>query len=317
MPPFLENFIQNKPLLQFPVRFTWRLVERWNADNCPLMAAAMAFFGLLSVFPLTLAGVALLARFLAGNAVALKDFALFVAGFFPGAAGLGIATEIEKAVRAIASGPSATTLGIVAVGSLLWSGRAYFDTLATVLNRIFPGATPRSFLSHQLTLWGLILGVGVLFLLSTGTTVALSLAQSVADRFPHLFINRAPWLFDFLGKLAGYVITLFMFYVLYRYTPNRTVPPKRRVVLGAAFIAAVGWEVAKWGFARFLGNVTRYEATYGSVAGVVVTMLWIYFASMIILAGAEVGATYEEHRMKKAAAEKEPTLELEVEKEPS
>jgi membrane protein len=299
MPPFLENFIQNKRFLQFPVRFTWRLVERWNADDCPLMAAAMAFFGLLSVFPLTLAGVAILARFLAGDAVALKDFAGFVSGFFPGASGAGIAAEIEKSVRAIASGPDATTLSVVAVGSLLWSGRAYFDTLATVLNRIFPNATPRTFLSHQLTLWGLIVGVGALFLLSTFTTFALSLAQSVALRLPNLFINRAPGLFDFLGKLAGYTITLAMFYVLYRYTPNRTNPPKRRVVLGAALVAAVGWEGAKWGFTRFLGNVTRYEATYGSVAGVVVTMLWIYFASMIVLGGAEVGATYEELKMKK------------------
>lgn len=313
MPPFLENFIQDKPLIASPVRFTWRLVERWNDDNCPLMAAAMAFFGLLSVFPLTLAGVALLARFLAGNAEALQNFSQFVAGFFPGAAGAGIAAEIEKAVRAIAGGPSATTLGVVALGSLLWSGRAYFDTLATVLNRIFPGSTPRSFLSHQLTLWGLIVGVGVLFLLSTGTTFALSLAQSVAERYPNFFINRAPWLFDLSGKLGGYLITLAMFYVLYRFTPNRTTPPRRRVVLGAAFVAAVAWESAKWGFTRFLGNVTRYEASYGSVAGVVVTMMWIYFASMIVLAGAEVGATWEELRMKKEAAEKQPELDLGLE----
>lgn len=278
------------------MRFAWRFNERWNNDACPLMAAAMAFFGLLSVFPLTLAGVAILARFLAGNASALNDFSRFVGAFFPGASGAGIAQEIERSVRAIASGPDTATVGVVAVASLLWSGRAYFDTLATVLNRIFPGAEPRSFLGHQLTLWGLLLGVGALFALSTASTFALSLAQSMAARLPELFINRAPYLWNFLGKLTGWTLTLAMFYLLYRYTPNRTCPFKRRILLISALVAAVAWEASKWAFTSFLGNVARYQATYGSVAGVIVTMMWIYFSSLIVLAGAELGATIQEMR---------------------
>jgi membrane protein len=299
MPPFLENFLDRAPLLRGPVRFAWRFNERWDKDACPLMAASMAFFGLLSVFPLTLAGVAILARFLAGNATALADFSRFVGAFFPGASGAGISHEIERSVRAIAGGPDTTTVGLVAVGSLLWSGRAYFDTLATVLNRIFPGAEPRSFLGHQLTLWGLLFGVGALFALSTATTFGLSLAQNLAARVPELFINRAPYLWNILGKLAGWMLTLAMFYLLYRYTPNRTEPFKRRILMVSALVAAMGWEVAKWAFTRFLGNVARYEATYGGVAGVIVTMMWIYFSSLIVLAGAELGATYQEMKNQK------------------
>ncbi len=296
MPPFLENFLQRAPFLRPTVRFGWRLFERWNDDSCPLMAAALAFFGLLSVFPLALAGVAILARFLAGNALALRDFAAFVTAFFPGAAGAGIAGEIERAVRSIAAGPDAATLSLVALGSLLWSGRAYFDTLATVLNRIFPGATARSFLGHQIALWTLIFGTGALFLLSMAVTFALSLAQSLAARFPDFFINRAPFVWDFLGRGASLTLTFAMFYLLYRFTPNRLTPPRRRIVVASALVATLGWEIAKWGFAQFLGNVTRYEATYGGVAGVVVTMMWIYVSSLIVLAGAEVGATWEEMR---------------------
>ena len=299
MPPFLETFLERVPWLRSPARFGWRFSERWGNDSCPLMAAAMAFFGLLSVFPLALAGVAIVARFLAGDAAALNDFSRFVASFFPGAAGAGIAGEIEKSVRAIAGGPSATTVSLVALGSLIWSGRAYFDTLATVLERIAPGTTPRSFLGHQLTLWSLIFGVGALFLLSTGISFGLSVAQTLATRLPSLFINRAPGFFDMVGKLLAWLLSFSMFYLLYRFTPNRQTPPRRRFVTVSALVALVGWEVAKWGFTRFLGNVTRYEASYGSVAGVVVTMMWIYFASMIILAGAEAGATYEDLKNEK------------------
>lgn len=302
MPPFLESFLARAPFLRVPARFGWRWFERWNEDSCALMAAAMAYYGLLSVFPLVLAGVALVARFLAGDALALRDFSRFVAGFFPGAAGATLSASLESSVHAIAQGPSATTVSVVALGSLLWSGRAYFDTLASVLSRLAPGARPRSFLGHQLTLWGLLLGVGALFLLSTGTTFALALAQTLAQRRPALFINGAPLVWELLGRGASYALTLAMFYLLYRFAPNRSTPPRRRPILIAAVTGAVGWEGAKWAFARFLGNVARYEATYGGVAGVIVTMAWIYLASVIVLAGAEVGATAEELRAAKETA---------------
>ncbi|HEX8463940.1 MAG TPA: YihY/virulence factor BrkB family protein [Abditibacterium sp.] len=302
MPPFLDQFLLRAPMLRVPVRFAWRFSERWGNDACPLMAAAMAFFGLLSVFPLALAGVAIVARFLAGDAAALRDFSRFVASFFPGAAGAGIAGEIERSVQAIAGGPSATTVSLVALASLIWSGRAYFDTLATVLERIAPGATARSFLGHQITLWSLIFGVGALFLVSTGLSFGLALAQTLATRLPALFINRAPQAFEIAGKLSTWTLSFAMFFLLYRFTPNRQTPPRRRFVVVSALVAVVGWEVAKWAFAHFLGNVTRYEKTYGGVAGVVVTMMWIYFASMIILAGAEAGATYEDLKIENALA---------------
>jgi membrane protein len=217
-----------------------------------------------------------------------------VGAFFPGAAGEGISAAIENAFRTMASGPSPTTASLLAFGSLLWSARAYFDTLATVLNRIFPSAAPRSFWGHQLTLWSLIVGVGALFLLSSGVTLALSLAQTLALRVPNLFINRAPMLWDIGGRIAAVALTFAMLTLLYRFTPNRQTPPRRRPILVGALVGTLGWEVAKWGFARFLGNVTRYEVAYGGIAGVVVTMTWIYFSSMIVLAGAQAGATWEE-----------------------
>jgi membrane protein len=65
-------------------------------------------------------------------------------------------------------------------------------------------------------------------------------------------------------------------------------------VLGAALLASIGWELAKFAFVHFLSNVGRYNRTYGSVAGVMLTMMWIYLASLIMLLGAEAAAAYEE-----------------------
>lgn len=291
LPDFVETTLDKIPFLRPPVEFGFRFATRWGDDACPLMAAALAFFGLLSMFPLALAGVTLLARTLADDKTALTDFSSFVASFFPGAAGANLSREIERGVQSIAANPNVTRTSIFALVSLLWAGRAYFDTLATVLNRIFPGATPRSFLSHQATLWSLLFGVGALFVLSSVVTFGLSLLQTMGERLPDLWINRAPFVYDLLGKFAGYALTFLMFYLLYRFTPNRKVAPRSHTLLISSLVGALGWEIGKWAFRNFLGNVTRYEAAYGSVAGVVVTMLWIYYASMIVLLGAEVGAT--------------------------
>lgn len=299
LPDFVETTLVKAPFLRVPVTFGFRFVARWGDDACPLMAAALAFFGLLSMFPLALAGVALLARTLAGDSVALADFAGFVASFFPGAAGANLSREIERSVQAIAENPQVTRTSIFVLIPLLWAGRAYFDTLATVLNRIFPGAEPRSFLSHQLTLWSLLFGAGALFLLSSGVTFGLSLLQAIGARLPDFWINRAPIVFDLLGKFAGYALTFLMFYLLYRFTPNRKVAPRSRTLIVAATVAALGWEIGKWAFGSFLGNVTRYQAAYGSMAGIVVTMLWIYYASTIVLLGAEIGATIRDTKAAK------------------
>lgn len=294
IPAPIEKLLERLPWLKFPVRLGFRFSERWGQDSCFMMAAALAFFGLLSIFPLALAGVAILARAVAASDETLREFAAFVSSFFPGAAGEGIEQEIQRTVQAIATGPDATTVSVVAMLSLLWAGRAYFDTLATVLSTVWPGAAQRNFLKHQLALWGLMIGSGALFLLSTTATVALATVQTMAHKLPDLFINRAPLLWDWVGKSSAWGLTLFMFYLLYHYGPNREKPNTRRVVWGAAILAALGWEAAKWAFTQFLGNVTRYQATYGSVAGIVVTMLWIYVASIIILLGAEFAATLED-----------------------
>lgn len=303
LPAPVESVLKRAPSLETPVRFVWRVVERWGESNCSLLAAALAFYGLLSLFPLALAGVIVLARIATNNVATLKGFSHFVGSFFPASSGAQIASSIQDGVQKLSSGPSPLTATVIAAGSLLWSGRAYFDTLASVLNQIFAAGRPRSFLSHQLTMLTLMLGCGALFVASSATTFALSLLQSWAERAPLLFLNRAPLLFDLLGRVGAWSLTFFMFWVLYRFAPNRTQPPPRRAVLSGALFSALALEIAKWAFARFLGNVTRYEATYGSVAGVVLTMMWLYFASMIVLMGAQIGATGEEFRHQHAKAD--------------
>ena len=292
-PVLLVTVSTRLPVLAWPVRFVWRIVMRWGEDECPLKAAAMAFFGLLSIFPLLLAAVSILATTLAGNTVALAGFQTFVEQFFPGQTGHDVSYAMKNAVDKIAGGTNATTISILALASLVWSGRAYFATLAETLNSIWPRSKPRTFWQSQLVLWSTFAAAGVLWLLSTLATIAISVIGRILDYLPPSFLHRLP-LVDIASRISSWMLTVVMFWLIYRFLPNVEGARRRRIIWGAALLAALFWEVAKWGFAKFLGNLNRYEATYGSVAGVVLTLMWIYVSSLIILLGAETAAAYEE-----------------------
>ena len=301
IPAPLQTLCEKAPLLAQPIRFGWRLSERWNFDKCPLMAAAMAFYGLLSLFPTLLAALAIMGKVLADKPELRTQLLGFVQQFLPGAAGRILAGgEMQR----IAEAPGAA-VGIVSIASLLWSGRAFFDTLSSVLNAIWWQAKPRSFLQHQLVLWGTLLGAGALWLLSTAVTFALTALRGLVNTFPGFgedtfFAHLGLW--DIVGRLVAWLLTVFMFWMIYRFLPNSKAGHRGRLALGSALVAAVGWEAAKWAFTSYLGSAAKYGAIYGSVAGVVLTLMWLYLSSTILLLGAEAAAVYEET---KAAAQGE------------
>lgn len=296
-PRAVEWLTLKVPFLRGPIYFFWYLSRHWSQDQCTIKAAAMAFFGFLSIFPMILAAVSILATMLAGNSMALETFQEFVEQFFPGPSGNDISLAMGNAIDKIADGPNATTLGIIALGSLLWSGRAFFATLAQVLNSVWPGTRTRTFFQNQMVLWGTFLGAGVLWLLSTFSMFLNVLVYRVTLFLPGVLREGLPWL-DIASRSLSFLLTVLMFWLIYRFLPNVSGSRRPRLIWGAALLAALGWETAKITFTQFLGNLDRYQAIYGSVAGVIVTLMWIYVSSLIILLGAEAAASYEEATLK-------------------
>jgi membrane protein len=308
LPGPLQWLADKAPSLARVVQFGWRLSERWGFDRCPLIAAALAFFGLLSLFPILLAALALLGKRLVENPNELQSLQNFIRDFFPGGSGALLQDRLDEQIKILVDSPAAPAVGIVSLLSLLWSGRAYFDTLASVLNSIWPNATPRSFIQHQIALWSTLAGAGLLFLLSSAATFGLSLARSLSGHIPAVgrVLDRQPFLWSSLTWFVSWLLTLLMFWTIYRFLPNAKPGHRGRIALGSALVASVGWELAKWAFTRFLSDTARYGAVYGSVGGVVITMMWLYTSSMVILIGAEASAAYLETRAA-ARGEAKPT----------
>ena len=274
------------------IQFVLILIRRWGEDECLVKAAAMAFFGLISIFPIILAGVSILATVMAGNKEVLQAFGGLVAQFFPGMAGNNVEYAVKMAVYRIASGPNATSLGIVAFVSLLWSGRAYFATLVIVLNRIWPEAKDRSFLQRQILPWGMFAAAGILGLLSMLSTLVLAGARPILSAFPLWFVN---WfmLLRILSHLLSWGFAFLMFWLLYWFLPN-VQARQRGLIFVTAIVTTLAWEIAKFIYGAAAGKVLHYAAVYGGVAGVVVTLVWIYVASVILIIGAESAAAWDE-----------------------
>ncbi len=299
LPSPLQALEKKAPGLARLVQFGWRLFERWGMDKCPLMAAAMAFFGLLSLFPTLLAILAILGRVLADKPELRTQLLGFVSTFLPPDISKSlISGEVSKLASSNAVG-----VGLFSIASLLWSGRAFFDTLATVLNDIWIHTKPRTFLQQQIVLWGTLLGAGILWLLSSVATFGLTLVQGWTK---HLG-ETDPWGWIVLSRALSFLLTLAMFWTIYRFLPNAEHGRRGRVALIAAFVAAFGFEGAKFTYAHFIGNSSHYGLVYGSTAGIVLTLMWLYISSSVILLGAEVAAAYEETRAA-ALGETKPTL---------
>jgi hypothetical protein len=122
LPKPLREWSNRAPSLARAVQFLWRLGERWSLDKCALMAAAMAFYGLLSLFPILLAALAILGKTLANRADLRDQLLGFAKAFLPTDLGN---TLISGEVQKLAA-TNTTAIGVFSILSLLWSGRAFF-----------------------------------------------------------------------------------------------------------------------------------------------------------------------------------------------
>jgi membrane protein len=258
-----------------------RAFERFGETRAAQAAAALAYYTILSLFPLLLVFISILGFFVTSER-AQQEVVQFVVTAIPVSRSL-----ISRNVQSVLE--SRGTLGVVGLVVLLWSASGMFTVLAYNVNRAWPGAVPRGFLRRRLV--GLAM-VGTLALL-----LGLSLVSSaVLNLLPRLQIplwgglsiyETALW--AVIVRLVPWLFTLALFLGLYLWVPN--VDVERRAAFWGAVTAAIAWEVVKNVFVWYLGSgLVQYELVYGSLGAVVVLLLWIYLGSWIALFGAHLSA---------------------------
>jgi membrane protein len=154
------------------------------------------------------------------------------------------------------------------------------------INTAWEVERPRAAWKERAIAVGMVVSVVLLFFLSVASTALFE----VWGRLPDLLIGGAPASMGLVPRLLAaivpYVFTAALFWILYRVLPHAQVSWSD--VLPAALLASLVWEVAKHGFAFYVAEFAVYSLVYGSLAAVVVFLLWSYLSGVIILLGAEL-----------------------------
>jgi membrane protein len=271
---------------EIPAAGWWQVIRRaWaeaKADQVPLIAAGVAFFGFLSLFPAVVAAV--LAYGLIADPAQIRTQAQDLAAAMPGAARNLLLGQIDALTSAPRQGLG---LGLaLAVLAALWSASSGTGYLVTAVNLAYDEDEARGFVRRKLLALGLTLGAIIFMLLAIGL---FALGAAIADGVPTVI--RV--LLEIARLLLALVLITIALAVIYRVGPARDAPRLRWVSVGAA-VATVIWLITWIGFSIYVATFGSYAKTYGSLAAVVVLMLWLWLTVYAILLGAEINAESEE-----------------------
>jgi len=260
----------------------WRVWEEQSEDNIGMIAAGVAYYALLALFPAVAAMVSLYG--LVADPASIEGQLEQLAGFLPGEA-LQI---VRDQAHSVASAPSEGLGFGVAFGLLLtlWSASRGVNSLITALNVAYDEEEKRSFFKLAFLSLTLTIGALVFVIFTLAMVVAVPALLNILPLGPMAWVVAlVRW--PILGAAIMFVLA-----VLYRYAPCRRKPQWRWVSWGAIAATAL-WLLGSIGFSIYVSNFGSYNETYGSVGAVVVLLLWLNLTSFAILIGAELNAEME------------------------
>lgn len=262
---------------------TLRLKDEIAQDRIGLIAAGVAFYGLLALFPAITAVLAIGGLMLEPSQI-IDQFSTF-SGIVPDEV-MTIVTDQATAVAGSREGG----LGLAAITGLLiaiYSASKGTKNLIAGMNVAYDEEENRGFIVRTALTLSLTLFLILAVLIGLSATLVVPSIVS--------FLNTGV-IVEALGTLLVWVLlllfTLFGLAVLYRYAPSRNAPEFQWVSPGAIAACAL-WIVSSAGFAFYVGNFGSYNESFGALAGVIVLLMWFWISAFIILLGAELNAEIE------------------------
>jgi membrane protein len=272
----------------------WRgFLGFYHSDNLTY-AASIAYYSLLSLFPLTMLAVSILGRATADeeSRSAVLDF---VFQYFPSQFDF-IRTQLDS-FRA-----HSVTFGVFGTLALIWGALGVFGAVTTAVNYAWGVEKTRSYWSHKLFTFVMMLVAGALLLaalllVSASQVVGATWFAGVVRHFPGLVVLRS-----FAIRNATTVLFIVVVGLVFYFVPNAKV--RFRDVWIGAFITGLLWKVALVGFSWYMSDMSRFTRVNGSIAAVVVFLVWVYLQAVILLYGVEFTAAYA--RLRRGRPEEAP-----------
>ncbi len=281
-----------------------RTVLEFKDDNCTDWAAALTYYGLLAMFPALIAMTSLIS--LVGDPKKTTDALLKIVGT------LGPSSAVDtfaKPIQQVASSQSAGFALILGLATALWSASGYVGAFSRAGNAIYEVEEGRPFYKlRPVQLLVTLVCVVLIALIALSLVVTGPVAKAVGDAIGLGGSVVTVW--DIAKWPVMAIVISMIFSLLFFATPNVRQPKFKWFTMGG-FIALVVWIVASALFAVYVANFSSYNKTYGSLAAVVVFLVWLWLSNCALLFGAEFNAELERGRELQAGMhEAEQTIQL-------
>jgi membrane protein len=260
-----------------------RVKSEIGSDHVTMVAAGLAMYALLAVFPGLAASVAVYGLF-ASPAAVVEHMQAFSGLLPPGT------WELFSRQLQVVAAQSQGSLGLAAIAGVvvaLWGARAGMSALMVATNIAYGEAEKRGFIKQTLISLAFTVAaiVGFLLVLAIGVVLPLALKVFGTSAWVQYLVGALRWLM--LG-----VVAVFGLSALYRYAPSRQPARWRWVTWGSATAAAL-WILVSVAFAFYVGAFASYGKTYGALGGVIALLMWFYLSSFTIVLGAEINSEME------------------------
>ena len=279
-----------------------RAVDRFRALDLTDSAAALTYYGVLSIFPSLVVLISIVG--LAGDS-ATQSILDNINALGPGPAQEIVTGAIKQISASEGTAGVAFALGLVAA---LWSASGYIGAFSRAANAIYELDEGRPFWKLRPIQLGITL---VLLVLVAISAIAVVVTGPLAEQVGNLFgLGHTALTVWGIAKWPVIVIILMvMLAVLYYLAPNVRQVGFRWITPGG-ILAVLLWIAASAGFAVYVANFGSYNKTYGSLAGVIVFLIWLWISNIAILLGAVLNAELERGRELESGVDHERTLTI-------
>lgn len=272
-----------------------RTRNEMSDDHVSMVAAGVAFYGLLAVFPAIAAIISIWG--LMFDPQQIQQQVAQLSGAMPEDAAAIIREQAEKV-----AGNAGAGVGLALIGGILltlYSASKGMKALIEGLNISYDEEEKRGFLKLNLVAFALTLGLLVTMLVSMGLIVVLPalLGGLGLGSTAQTLVNWLRWPLLALVAIVGLA-------VIYRFAPSRDRPRWTWVSWGAV-LATLLWIIGSIAFSIYVSHFGSYNETYGSIGAVVVLLMWFWLSAFIVLMGAELNAEME-HQTRRDTTQGEP-----------
>jgi membrane protein len=258
----------------------WRGAVGIYNSNDLTFASSIAYYALLSLFPFFLLAFSILGS-VSANTGDRTSILGFVLRYFPRQFDF-VTTQLDALQQA------RLRLGVAGSLLMIWAAMGVFGAITSAINHAWGVDRQPSYFKHKLISFVMLVAASLLLLIGLLLVSAINVIEA---RWFSVVVVRTPGLLvlsHFAVKWTSTVVFILVVGLIFYFVPNAKV--RFRDVWVGAVVTGLLWRGALWGFSWYVHDMTRFTNIHGSVAAVVVFLVWVYISAVLLLFGAEITA---------------------------